>query len=171
MGKNLLSLKVNYLPFLIGFLLTRNICFSQVTPVAYPQITAYTGTVHPLITFSKNGTTTNFNNSYTMGFPTGINIWKSAKVGFSFEVVPSITAANGTSKMDNLLFHPGILLSMKNGFGFAGRIAFETAGRYGFTTVFGKTVKQNKNSNFFMAVPFPVRFGNNQPASLTIGLQ
>jgi hypothetical protein len=54
---------------------------------------------------------------------------------------------------------------------FAGRAAFETSGRYGFTPVFNKIVKKNKNSGYFIAFPFPVRFGNDRPASFSPGFQ
>jgi hypothetical protein len=103
--------------------------------------------------------------------PTGINIWKSQKVGFSMEFVPFVRAENGSSKMNNFLFHPGVLLSLGKGFTFAGRAAFETSGRYGFTPVLNKTVIKNKNNSYFVAMPLPVRFGNDKPTSFTIGFQ
>lgn len=137
----------------------------------YPKITGYVGILHPIVTFNKNGTQTNFSDYYIGGLPTGINIWKSAKVGFSMEIVPTIKAENGVSKMNNLLFHPGILLALGNGFTFAGRLAFETSGRYGLTPVINKVVLKNKNSNYFVAVPVPVRFGNDLPTSLIVGFQ
>lgn len=140
-------------------------------PQTYPKITGYVGILHPIVTFNKHETHTNFSDFYVGGLPTGINIWKSAKVGFSMEIVPTIRAENGVSKMNNLLFHPGILLGLGNGFTFAGMAAFETAGRYGVTPVLNKIVVKNKHSNYFVAVPIPVRFGNNQPASLTLGFQ
>ena len=140
-------------------------------PVTYPKVAGYVGIIHPLVTFSKDGTTYNFDDFYLVGLPTGINIWKSAKIGFSLEMVPFVRAENGTSKMSNFLFHPGLLVSLGHGFTFAGRAAFETSGRYGITPVINKAVIKNKNSNFFLAVPVPIRFGNNHPASLSVGLQ
>lgn len=138
---------------------------------AFPRMAGYVGLVHPLVTYSDAGTTKNFENGYTVGMPLGINLWKSSKVGFSLEIVPFIRAENGTSKTSNLLIHPGILYALGNGFTFAGRAAFETGGRYGFTPVLNKVVKKNRNSSYFVAVPLPVRFGNNHPASATVGLQ
>ncbi len=140
-------------------------------PVTYPKVAGYVGIIHPLVTFSKDGTTTNFDGYYVVGMPTGINIWKSAKIGFSAEFVPFVRAENGTSKMSNFLFHPGILVALGNGYTFAGRAAFETSGRYGFTPVLNKAIIKNKNSNYFVAVPIPVRFGNAHPTSLTVGFQ
>jgi hypothetical protein len=139
--------------------------------VTYPKITGYVGIVHPIVTYGNDKPHYNFDGAYVGGLPTGINIWKSAHIGFSMEFVPYIRAVNGTSKMNNFLFHPGILLAIGHGFTFAGRAAFETSGRYGFTPVLNKVVKKNKNSSYFIALPLPVRFGNDLPASFTIGFQ
>src|SRR5690349_48118 len=98
------------------------------TPATYPKVTAYIGTVHPIVTVSKNKPVYNFDNAYVGGLVTGINLWKSAKVGFSMEFVPFIRAANGTSKMNNFLFHPGALFALGNGYTLATRAAFETSG-------------------------------------------
>lgn len=137
----------------------------------FPKITGYVGILHPIVTFNKHETHINFSHFYVGGLPTGINIWKSPKVGFSMEIVPSIRAENGVSKMNNLLFHPGILLGLGKGYTFVGRAAFETAGRYGLTPVLNKLIVKNKHSNYFVAVPVPLRFGNNLPVSLTVGFQ
>lgn len=141
------------------------------TSQTYPKLTGYVGIVHPIVTFSSDGTHTNFKNSYTVGMPIGINIWKSAKIGFSSEIVPTIRATSSSSKLSNVLFHPGILVALGSGFTFAGRAAFETSGRYGLTPVINKTVKKNKGSSYFVAVPLPVRFGNDQPSSFGLGFQ
>jgi hypothetical protein len=144
---------------------------AQQATTTYPKISGYVGIVHPIVTFSKEGTVTNFKDFYIGGLPTGINIWKSAKIGFSAEFVPFIRADKTGSKMNNFLFHPGVLVSLGKGWTFAGRAAFETMGRYGFTPVINKIVKKNKNSGYFVAVPLPVRFGNEHPASFAIGFQ
>jgi hypothetical protein len=144
---------------------------AQQPAVTYPRITGYVGILHPLVTFNKDTTINNFNRHYTGGLPVGINIWKSAHIGFSLELVPLIRAANASSKVNNLLFHPGVLISLGHGFTLAGRAAFETGGRYGFTPVLNKIVKRNKTTNYFVAVPLPVRFGNDQPSSFAIGFQ
>jgi len=141
-------------------------------PVTYPKITGYAGILHPLVTYSKRDVPHyNFDGAYIVGMPTGINIWKSAKIGFSMEFVPLIRAGNGTSKMNNFLFHPGALFGLGKGFTLATRAAFETSGRYGFTPVLNKIVKKGQSSSYFIAVPVPVRFGNDLPTSLTIGFQ
>ena len=137
----------------------------------YPKVTAYVGILHPLVTYSKEEVHKNFDGAYVVGMPTGINIWKSAKIGFSMEFVPLIRAANGNSKMNNFLFHPGALFGLGKGFTLATRAAFETSGRYGFTPVLNKIVKKGQSCSYFVAVPVPVRFGNDQPTSLTVGFQ
>ena len=148
-----------------------NIVIAQ-TPATYPKIVLYVGVLHPLVTYGNNSKPHyNFDGAYTAGLPTGINIWKSAKIGFSMEFVPLIRAANGTSKMSNFLFHPGALFGLGKGFTLATRAAFETSGRYGFTPVLNKIVKRNPQSSYFIAVPLPARFGNDLPASLSMGFQ
>lgn len=159
--------KYRYLFFHV-FVLLSIPAFSQTT---YPKVTGYVGILHPIVTFSDTKPNFNFDGHYVVGMPTGINIWKSAKVGFTMEFVPTIRAENGTSKVNNLLFHPGVLLALGKGFTFAGRAAFETSGRYGFTPVLNKTVIKNRSSSYFIAMPLPVRFGNDKTTSFTIGFQ
>ncbi len=160
-----------YLLTLLCLLSAAKPAFSQNNTVTYPRMAGYVGIIHPIVTFDKSGTSANFDGHYVVGMPVGINLWKTAKTGLSFEMVPFIRAENGSSKMSHLLFHPGILLNMGKGFTFAGRAAFETTGRYGFTPVFNKVVKKNTNSSYFVAIPLPVRFGNDKPASFTFGFQ
>lgn len=142
--------------------------FSQTT---YPKITGYFGIMHPIATFSSEQTSVNFRDYYAVGFPTGINIWKSQKIGFSFEVVPNIRVQGNSDKVTNLLFHPGVLVALGNGYTFAGRAAFESSGRYGITPVLNKTVIKSDNCSYYVALPLPVRFGNDHPASFTVGFQ
>jgi hypothetical protein len=142
--------------------------FSQTT---YPKITGYFGVMHPTVTISGDETNVNFRDYYAVGFPTGINIWKSEKIGFSLEIVPNIKDDNGSSKVTNLTFHPGVLVALGKGYSFAGRVAFESGGRYGFTPVFNKTIIKNKTCSYYAAVPLPVRFGNDHTATFTVGFQ
>lgn len=149
-------------------LLISTVAFSQQT---YPKITGYFGIYHPIVTVTGEQTNLNFRDYYAVGFPTGINIWKSSKIGFSFEIVPTIKIQGASDKVTNIVFHPGVLVALGKGYTFAGRLAFESAGRYGFTPVINKTVIKNKNSSYFLAIPLPVRFGNDHPATFTAGLQ
>ena len=142
--------------------------FSQTT---YPKITGYFSVMHPIVTISSEETAVNFRDYYSVNFPTGINIWKSAKIGFSFEIAPSVRTEDGISKVNSVLFHPGVLVALGHGYTFAGRAAFESSGRYGLTPVINKTIIKSDNCSYFAAIPLPVRFGNNHPASFTIGFQ
>ncbi|HUQ67073.1 MAG TPA: hypothetical protein VM101_13010 [Flavitalea sp.] len=144
---------------------------AQEVKPTFPRVAGYVGIVHPLVTFSSEKPVWNFDGAYVVGLPTGINIWKTKKVGFSVEFVPFIRSENKMSKMNNFLFHPGILMALGNNWTFAGRAAFETGGRFGFTPVLNKIVKKNKNSGYFIAIPFPVRFGNDHSASFGVGFQ
>lgn len=144
---------------------------AQSAVVTYPRITGYVGAVLPIVTISSNKPVYNFDGAFVGGLVTGINIWKSSRVGFSLEFVPFVKADKAGSKMNNFLFHPGVLVALGKGYTFAGRAAFETSGRYGLTPVINKVVKRNKNTNYYVAIPLPVRFGNNQPASFGFAFQ
>ncbi|MBW1654681.1 hypothetical protein [Flavobacterium quisquiliarum] len=154
--------------FLFLLLLFSSFTFSQTT---YPKITGYFGIMHPIVTVSRDETAVNFRDYYAVSFPTGINIWKNSKIGFSFEIVPNIKDDNGSSKTTSLLFHPGILVALGKGYSFAGRVAFDSNGRYGFTPVFNKTLIKTNSVSYYAAVPLPIRFGNDHPASFTAGFQ
>ncbi len=100
-----------------------------------------------------------------------INIWKTDKVGFSMEVIPTIKSENGTSKVYNVTFHPGILYRLSHDLTFVGRAAFETSGRYGVTPIFNQIIKRKKNAKVYIAVPFPIRMGNDKSVSFGANLQ
>lgn len=144
---------------------------AQTSTLTYPRVMGYVGILHPIVTFGDGGAHTNFDGAYVGGLPTGINIWKNAKLGFSCEFVPFIRVADGSSKMHNFLFHPGLLVALGHGYTLAGRLAFETSGRYGVTPVLNKIVKKGKDCSYFVAVPIPARFGNNHPSTVGIGFQ
>lgn len=136
-----------------------------------PKIKGYFSIVHPIVSFSSDKPAVNFRDYYVVGFPTGINIWKSEKIGFSFELTPFIRSQDGESKTSSLMFHPGVLFALGQGYTFTTRLAFETNGRYGATAIFGKTLYKADAYGFFAAVPLPVRFGNEQPVSFAPGIQ
>lgn len=137
----------------------------------YPRVTGYVSLLHPIGTWNKDGFHDNFSDVYTLVFPFGINILKSDKFGVSFEIAPGIRTEHNISKVNSVLFHPGAMFRFKHGFTFIGRAAFETSGRYGFTPVFNQVIKKGKDASLYLALPIPVRFGNDQPTSLTTGLQ
>ncbi|RZK51295.1 MAG: hypothetical protein EOO91_21040 [Pedobacter sp.] len=137
----------------------------------YPKITGYFSIMHPIGTWNKDGFHDNFSNVYTVVFPFGMNILKSDKFGISFEVAPAVRTEHNISKVSSVVFHPGAMFRFQHGFTFVGRLAFETNGRFGFTPVFNQVIKKGKNTSLFLSAPLPVRFGNDQPVSLTTGLQ
>jgi hypothetical protein len=138
---------------------------------SYPKVTGYFSIMHPIGTWNRDGFHDNFSNVYTVVFPFGMNILKSDKFGISFEVAPAIRTEHNISKVSSILFHPGAMFRFQHGFTFIGRLAFETNGRFGFTPVFNQVIKKGKNASLFLSAPLPVRFGNDQPVSLTTGLQ
>lgn len=147
------------------------VCNSSYAQNTYPKITAYVGIFHPIVTVSKSETLVNFRDFYSVSMPVGINLWKNEEVGFSFELIPIIKSENGTSRTSNILFQPGVLLNLGKGFRFAGRAAFETSGRYGFTPVISKTIIRAKNCSYYTSMPLLFRFGNDKDPSLGTGIQ
>jgi len=135
------------------------------------KITAYFSFVHPILTINNDETIYNFQQRYVVGFPFGVNFIESEKIAFSFEFVPGITAQNGKSEMSGLLIHPGVIYRDIWGFNFLTRLAFNTNGRYGFTLVANHALVKTDTKTYFIAMPIPFRFGNEQSASVTVGLQ
>jgi hypothetical protein len=157
--------------FFLFFLPTTLLSQEVPVPPVYPKTTGYISVLHPILTIDKNTSTFNFTYNYTVAFPVGINILKSDKIGFSFELAPFIKADKHSDKVTNFLFHPGIMFRFKHGFTFIARAAFETAGRYGITPVFNKVIMKSKGVNYYLAVPLPVRFGNDHIPSVGAGFQ
>lgn len=155
---------------MVGFVVQRVQAQTPVPPV-YPRVATYLGILHPIVTGSQAGWEANFNDYYVVGFPIGINLWKTPKLGFSVEIVPTIRAENQTSRVSNVLFHPGVLINLGHDVTLASRLAFETSGRYGFTPVLNKIVRRTQTNSYFIAIPIPVRFGNDRPTSVTAGFQ
>lgn len=158
--------------FLLSLALTLSVEAQQTDKVhTYPKTTGYFSIMNPAGTWNKDGFHDNFSDVYTIIFPFGMNILKSDRFGISFEVAPAIRTEHNISKVSSVLFHPGAMFRFKHGFTFIGRMAFETNGRFGVTPVFNKIIKKGKDASLFLSVPFPVRFGNDLPTSLTTGLQ
>ena len=137
----------------------------------YPKVAAYFSINHPLLTISSNLPAYNFDHSYTVGFPIGINIIKSDKLAYSIEIVPTLNSTKGVTKTSNLSIQPGLIFRYPKGFNVLTRLAFETGGRYGTNLVFNKVLYKTKMNSYWVSVPIPARFGNSSPASVGIGLQ
>lgn len=165
------DLSIITIMFFVIFTHFSSALYAQSETKVFPKIKGAVGIVHPIVTFSSEETTTNFKDYYIVGMPIAINIWKNKSIGFSFEIVPTIKSDEGISKVSNVLIHPGILVRLKHEFTFAGRAAFETSGRYGFTPVLSKAIGIHKDYNYYVSLPVPVRFGNDKPATVTLGFQ
>jgi hypothetical protein len=144
----------------------------RVLPVkpAYPVIVGYTVFFLPVVSTNSKTTTWNFSNTFTIGLATGINILYSDHFGFSFDLTPVITTTNGQSRVSNLIFDPGPIFRLKKGYSITTRMAFETAGRFGESTVFAKVFTPQKKTSLVAALGIPLRFGNNLPASIGASL-
>jgi hypothetical protein len=142
------------------------------TKPTYPRAVGYLSFILPLETYSSGTFAPNFSNQTTsIGFPVGVNVLYSDKFGFSYEITPTVKTSGGSSKMSNLLFDPGTMFRFSHGFTIISRLAFETAGRYGFTPVFNQVYARTKDVNYFVALSLPARFGDSAPASLGLNLQ
>ena len=144
---------------------------SASAPKTYPRAVGYLSFIVPVVTIDKNETTWNFNGTTKIGFPVGVNVLYSDHFGFSYEFTPTITATSASSKVSNLLFDPGTMFRFEHGFTIITRLAFETAGRYGFTPVFNQVYARTKYVNYFIAGSLPARFGNGAPASIGFNVQ
>jgi hypothetical protein len=134
-------------------------------------VTGFFAVLAPIGTFSDNGFTANFSKSTAFGLPFGLNLLKSDHLGFSMEMVPFMLSQNGSTKMNYMLFHPGVMFRFPNGFTIIPRLAFQTDGRYGVTPVFSKIIANKKDYQLYMSLSEPARYGNNLPQSYTTALQ
>jgi hypothetical protein len=137
----------------------------------YPRVTGFFAVLVPIGTFNNNGFTANFSKSSAFGLPFGINLLKSDHLGFSFEMMPFMLSQGGSTKMNYMLFHPGVMFRFHNGFTIIPRLAFQTDGRYGVTPVFSKIIMSKKDYQVYLSLSEPARFGNNLPGSYTTALQ
>lgn len=131
----------------------------------YNTIGTYTGQFNPSYIFSTN--------TYKIGFPIGVNIYKSPKMGFSFEFIPYITSTNSGvsgksgSTVNELQFHPGLLFPLKHGFALAERVSLSTSGRYGVTQSISKTLYKGEGCTYYASIPMGLRFGNENPSAIS----
>jgi hypothetical protein len=152
---------------LFNILITTSI-FCQAPPPQqlYPKIVSYTTLFLPIVSTTHTTTTWNFSKTFAIGFATGINILYSDKFGFSFDMGPVITSKAGITKVSNFIFDPGPIIRLKKGYSVILRTAFETAGRFGESTVLAKVFSPAKNVSLITALGVPIRFGNNLPPSI-----
>jgi hypothetical protein len=146
----------------------------QLAKPTYPKVVGYLSFILPMVTVNKNTTTNDFTggiNNFAIGFPVGVNVIYSEHFGFSYEITPTVQASPSTTKTSKILFDPGPMFRFSHGFTIITRLAFETAGRYGFTPVFNEIYARSKYVNYFVALSVPARFGNNELPSVGLNLQ
>jgi hypothetical protein len=139
-------------------------------PEFVPKISGYIGIVHPIVTFGAARPVYNFTDFYLVGMTTAVIVRKHPKYAYSLEIVSFVRAQDGTSKVGNLMVHPGVTFFGKNNFAITPRFGFESAGRYGPTLVLTKKMVQLGphllNFNFVNLL----RFGNSAKASYTVAI-
>ena len=120
----------------------------------------------------NNGETTFFDRTsvYSVGFPFGITLNTLGKIKIDMELVPFINPyiySNLPYKI-HLLYHPGILYPLKNGWTLGLRAAFEIGeGQFGFTPLINKAFKNNNGASFFIELVAPGRFGPEKNSGYT----
>ena len=135
-------------------------------PPALPKLVTYMCFYLPVVSTNSTKTTWNFNGTFTIGLASGINILYSDRFGFSFDIGAAVSTTNGLSKVTNVVFDPGPIFRLRHGYSIITRIALESAGRFGESTVFAKAITSSKTNSLFVALGIPIRFGNNLPASI-----
>ncbi|MGF7080729.1 hypothetical protein [Mucilaginibacter sp. UYCu711] len=162
-------LRVSIISLIISTVFIRTAMAQQSS--GYPKMVGYFSTVLPVASLANGKITSNYTGVYTQNFPFGFNLFKSDKFGVSFEIAPTMRVENHIAKISTISFNPGAVFRLKHDFAIIQRVAFETSGRFGVTTIFNKIVIKGKDASLFLAVPFATRTGNNLPTSLTTGLQ
>ncbi|HMR86819.1 MAG TPA: hypothetical protein PKD51_01630 [Saprospiraceae bacterium] len=120
----------------------------------------------------NNGETVFFNRTsiYSVGFPFGLTFNTSGKIKIDLEIVPFINPYIYSDKAYevHLLYHPGILYPLSNGWTLGLRTAFEIGqGQFGFTPLINKSFKRDKGSIFFFEIVAPGRFGPEKTSGYT----
>lgn len=139
------------------------------TQVKESSLSVYVGTAIPIASVDKNEVSTNFEDNTTLAFPIGLNIKKSEKLSYSFELAPVIQWTKNGSSVTSLSFLPGVLLHNKK-FTYGIRGAFETSGRYGMSFSALTPIIKKEHINIVLGLPLDLRFGNNLPTNLGTGI-
>jgi hypothetical protein len=119
------------------------------------------GVVLPLVT-RAGGTTTTIADSFSIGFPVGINIHGQGRMAFDMEFVPLI---QNSPRQVNITLHPGLLWAVGHRFTVGMRAAFDAQStQFGFTPLLNKSwpIEGSFFKAYFVEADLPVRF--NRPA-------
>jgi hypothetical protein len=120
----------------------------------------------------NNGETVFFDRTsiYSVGFPFGLTFNTTGKIKIDLEFVPFINPYIYSDKAYeiHLLYHPGILYPLSNGWTLGLRAAFEIGqGQFGFTPLINKSFKRDKGAIFFFEIVAPGRFGPEKTSGYT----
>lgn len=126
---------------------------------AQNEIGGHIGMVLPILSLS-DGDFSSIADNLQAGFPMGITVKTNYNVAFDLEVVPFVDE----NAVSNVLFHPGVLMGLTDGFTFGMRGAFETGGSFGITPLLNKAfpLPRDPDTAFFVELVLPIRF--YQPA-------
>lgn len=144
-----------------GALATLCLSLLMIAPAhAQNDIGGHIGVVVPLLQ-TTDGDVSTISDNLVGGFPMGITVKIRHNVAFDIEVVPFLDE----NAVSNVLFHPGVLMGLTNGFTFGVRAAFETGGSFGVTPLLNKSFPfpNDPNTAFFVEAVVPVRFYQEAP--------
>ncbi|MBK8501859.1 MAG: hypothetical protein IPL46_06420 [Saprospiraceae bacterium] len=120
------------------------------------------GIVQPLYSIQKGVISHLFGyNDYSAGLAIGLSLNTPGRAIVDLEFVSFISQLpdEGVDLKVHLLYHPGILLPLGNGFTLGARVAFETGqGKWGFTPLLNKSFDVGA-CNLFLEIVAPGRFG------------
>jgi hypothetical protein len=124
------------------------------------------GVLLPLVTRS-GGTNTTIADSFSIGFPVGINIHGQGRMAFDMEFVPVI---QNSPRQVSLTLHPGLVWALGHRYSFGMRAAFvANSTQFGFTPLLNKSwpIEGGFFKAYFVEADLPVRFNRptGQPAT------
>ncbi|MEP6792749.1 MAG: hypothetical protein ABJB16_00365 [Saprospiraceae bacterium] len=156
--------------FLLGSIKAQDVI--KTAEPAFSKLAGYHVGVVQIFFAIHKGETTFFDESkfYSIGFPVGITLSTAGKTKFDVEFVPFIKPNVKTDLpyQVHLLFHPGVLFPLHDGWTFGLRLAFEVGeGQFGFTPLLNKSFKLSEHSNFFVELVAPGRFGPEKDSGYT----
>ena len=136
------------------------------------KLAGYHAGVVQIIFSHNNGETVFFDRTsvYSVGFPFGITLNTSGKLKIDLELVPFINPYIYSDRpyKIHLLYHPGILYPLKDGWTLGLMAAFEIGeGQFGSTPLINKAFKINKGTAFFIEFVAPGRFGPEKNSGYT----
>ncbi|WMJ74698.1 hypothetical protein RCC89_16210 [Cytophagaceae bacterium ABcell3] len=169
-----LKVKVYPLLFFMGALYGTPI-FAQtgaveVQKVESPRVGGYLGVVTSMFETTFEAPDSRILPLRSIGIPFGVNFWLHEKLAFSIEFVPILSIQAENFRTEGLLVHPGLIWNLSEKTSFSGRVAFESNGQFGFTPIIARSLYTGKYSSYSIAIPVPVRFGNQMPANMAVGL-